>query len=56
MARPIRYLDRDDLGFWERTYKHIVLERDNIIIKNIIVGQCFISDDIYKNFERWLKE
>lgn len=56
MARTIRYLDRSDLSFWERTYKHIVLERDNNIIKNIIRGQCFINEDIYKNFERWVKE
>lgn len=50
------YLNKHDLDTWMAIKDHTIFLRDNIIIKNIIVGQCFISDDIYKNFERWLKE
>lgn len=50
------FLNKHNIDTWMSNKERIILLRGNIIIKNLIVGQCFISNETHIKFKDWVRK
>lgn len=48
------YLNLNDISNWHMYKDRPILLRDNNIIKNIMIKNCFVDEEMYERFWIWI--